>query len=152
MPGIYLPTIITYPEGVVSVKSLDGTSYNQVVNSMGASVFLVDSVYIKSSNNQQITVPILYQKYDANGNIISFSKRGTVDPYQAQASLQIDMKKDKLIFDGTLSALIPILPLETCYLFFYIDEISKKDFLPGKDMFSDNDFFKNFKDSIDYEF
>jgi len=152
MPGIYLPTITTYPSGVISVRSLDGTSYNQVVNSMGSSVFLVDSVYIKSSNNQQITVPIQYQKYDANGNVVSFSKRGTVDPYQVQTSLEIDMKKERLMFDGTLSALIPILALETCYLFFYIDELSKKDFLGKKDMFAENDFFKNFKDSLDYEF
>src|SRR5690348_16919235 len=120
MPGIYLPTTTNYPDGVVRVRSLDGTSYNQIIGSLGSTLYAIDKVYIKGSSNEQVMVPIQYQKYDVNGNIKTFQEIANIDPNQFQASLYIDMQKHKLVFDGTLSAKVPLLPLETCFLYFYV--------------------------------
>ena len=79
MPS-YIPTITTYNNGVITVVSTDGTSYESILNSMGSFVYGVEEVYVKTNSNEQILKGFQVEQYDVSGYVKSFSQKPTVDP------------------------------------------------------------------------
>ena len=77
--GVVLATTTTYPNGVVSVVSTDGTSYQSILNSMGSFVYGVESIYVKANSNEQILKGFTVEQYDVNGYIKSFEQKPTID-------------------------------------------------------------------------
>ena len=51
---IYIPTITTYVNGVVTVASNDNTPYSSIINSMGSFIYGIKEMYLKSNSNSQI--------------------------------------------------------------------------------------------------
>ena len=58
MAGIYSPSVTTYPDGVVTVASTDGTTYNQIITSMGSFIYGVSNMYINANDGSQLLQPI----------------------------------------------------------------------------------------------
>jgi len=143
----YIPTITTFNNGLVSVISTDGTSYESIINSMGSFVYGVEVVYMKANSNEQILNGFTIEQYDVKGYIKSFEQKPTIDPYQYQKSVFFKLAKENVILNGQTTFDLNILPNEVIYLVIQVNELALRDYLSGTSVF-DNDFFKNFSDVI----
>jgi len=146
MPSI-VATQTTYPQNVVSVISLDSTPYYMIQNSMGSFVYGIEQMYLKANSNSQILESYKFRKYNVNGNIESFYEVPTINPYQYQSSLFLDMKKDNVVLDGRTSLSLTILPNETLFLILYTNQLANRDFVPETNFFN-NDFFNGYKEIL----
>jgi hypothetical protein len=143
----YIPTVTTFVNGVISVTSTDGTSYQSILNSMGSFVYGVDEVYLKANSNSQILNGFVVEQYDVNGYIKSFEQKPTIDPYQYQKSVFFKMARENVVLNGQTTFDMNILPNEVVFMNIYVNELTMRDYLSGTSAF-DNDFFKNFSDVI----
>lgn len=152
MPGNYKPNVEFFAEGIVSVRSVDNTSYQEIEQSLGSTIYACEKVYVKTQTREQLLQPIYFQKYDANGNKQAFSEIIVIDPNQKQNSLDIPLEKHNVVFDGQATPSVVILPLQTVNMYFFVKASSPSiDFLRENTMFTEQDFFKNFNDRIGYE-
>lgn len=143
----YIPTVTTFANGVASVSSTDGTSYESILNSMGSFVYGVDSVYLKANSNSQILNGFKVEQYDVKGYIKSFEQKPTIDPYQYQNSVFFKLTKENIVLNGQTTFYINILPNEVIYMIVYVEQLSLRDYVSAGNIF-DNDFFKNFNDVL----
>jgi hypothetical protein len=142
-----IPTIVSYPNGVITVVSTDTTPYESILNSMGSYVYEVQSLYLKANSNEQILEGFTVEQYDVNGYIRSFNQKPAIDPYQYQTSLFFKLVKENIVLNGQTTFDINILPNEVIYLNIYTFPLSLKDYL-GVDSTFDIDFFKNFNNVL----
>ena len=144
---VYIPTVTTFVNGVVSVISTDGTSYQSILNSMGSFVYGVDEVYLKANSNSQILNGFTVEQYDVNGYIKSFEQKPTIDPYQYQNSVFFKMAEENVVLNGQTTFDMNILPNEIIFMVIYVEQLAVRDYLSGNSFF-DNDFFKSFRNVI----
>ena len=145
--GIVVATTTTFTNGATSVISIDGTSYESILNSMGSFVYGVDNVYLKTNSNSQILNGFTVEQYDVNGYIKSFDQKPTVDPYQYQKSVFFKMTKENVVLNGQTTFNIDMLPNEVVFMVIYVEQLALRDYLSGNSFF-DNDFFKSFSNVI----
>lgn len=148
MAGTYAPIITNYPTGVVTLSSTTGVTYEQIQNSMGSYLYEIKQMYLKSNTVSQLAVPLFFNQYDSNGNLEAFNQIMTVDPYQYQPSTFFDLVNKNLVLNGRTTLSTEILPNEDVTMIIYTIELSNKSLLEGKDMFDEDDFFKDFNDVI----
>lgn len=149
MAGIYAPIVANFPNGVVTVVSTTGTSYEQIVNSMGSFVYGVDSMYIQSNSTEQILKPIVFSQYDVNGTREGYSQITTVDPYQFQSSITFDLARQNVVLNGRTTLNTELLPNEFIRMNLYTSDVSNRALLGGKDIFEEDDFYHDYTDVID---
>jgi hypothetical protein len=142
---LYIPTITTFVNGVVTVASTDSTSYSSILNSMGSFVYGIREMYLKANSNEQILKSYQFNKYDVNGTLESYVDIPTIDPYQFQPSLFLKLAKDNVVFDGRTNLDFTLNPSETLFIIFYTTQLANRDFVP-KTNFLNNDFFNLFND------
>jgi hypothetical protein len=145
---IYIPTVTTYVNGVVTVASTDSTSYSSIVNSMGSFVYGIREMYLKANSNSQILQSYQFNRYDVNGTLESFVDVPTIDPYQFQSSLFLKLAKENVVLDGRTNLDFTLLPSETLYIIFYTSQLANRDSVPRTNFFN-NDFFNLFNDYKD---
>lgn len=145
--GTVVATTTTFNNGVISVQSTDGTSYESILNSMGSFVYGVDKVYLKANSNSQILNGFKVEQYDVNGYIKSFEQKPTIDPYQYQKSVFFKMTKENVVLNGQTTFDLNVLPNEVVYMNIYVNQLALRDYLSGNSAF-DNDFFKNFNNVL----
>ena len=145
--GTVVATTTTFTNGAISVISIDGTSYESILNSMGSFVYGVDNVYLKTNSNSQILNGFTVEQYDVNGYIKSFDQKPTVDPYQYQKSVFFKMTKENVVLNGQTTFNIDMLPNEVVFMVIYVEQLALRDYLSGNSFF-DNDFFKSFSNVI----
>ena len=145
---IFIPTITTYPNGVVTVASNDATPYSSIIQSMGSFMYGVNEMYLKANDNSQILQSYQFKKYDVNGTLESFVDAPTIDPYQFQSSLFFKLTKDNVVLDGRTSLDFSLLPSESLYMIFYTKQLANRDLVPRTNFFN-NDFFNLFNDYKD---
>ena len=97
---IFIPTITTYVNGVVTVSSNDSTPYSSIINSMGSFVYGISDMYLKANANSQILESYQFNRYDVNGTLQSYVDIPTIDPYQFQSSLFLKLTRDNVFLDG----------------------------------------------------
>lgn len=142
---IYIPTITSFINNIVNVVSIDSTSYEAIINSMGSYYYEVTALYLKANNNNQILESFTFNRYDVNGTLESFAQIPTIDPYQYQISKNIKLERDNVVLDGRTNLDFTLLPSETLFLIFSTNQIANKDLLPETN-FLNNDFFNLFND------
>lgn len=147
MSGIYTPITNNYSNGVVSVQSTDGTTYNEIINSMGSWVYLVDEMYMKTDTINQLLSPLYFNQYDVNGTLKSFNQINAVDPYQYQKSLVFDLVKENVILSGRTSLSATIGANETIFMILYTRVLQNADYLKPTNFFND-DFFKDYAEQV----
>lgn len=145
---IFIPTVTTYVNGVVTVASTDSTSYSSIVNSMGSFVYGIREMYLKANSNSQILQSYQFNRYDVNGTLESFVDVPTIDPYQFQSSLFLKLAKENVVLDGRTNLDFILLPSETLYIIFYTSQLANRDSVPRTNFFN-NDFFNLFNDYKD---
>jgi hypothetical protein len=145
---IFIPSVTTYVNGVVTVSSTDATPYSSIINSMGSFVYGVTEMYLKANTNSQILQSYQFNRYDVNGTLQSFVDIPTIDPYQFQSSLFLKLVKENVFFDGRTNLDFTLLPNETLYIIFYTSQLANRNLVPRTDFFN-NDFFNLFNDYKD---
>lgn len=145
---IFIPTVTTYVNGVVTVSSNDSTPYSSIINSMGSFVYGVREMYFKANANSQILQSYQFNRYDVNGTLESYVDVPMVDPYQYQSSLFLKLAKDNVVLDGRTNLDFTLLPSETLYIIFYTSQLANRDLVPRTN-FLNNDFFNLFNDYKD---
>lgn len=145
---IYIPTITTFVNGVVTVTSTDATPYSSIINSMGSFVYGVKEMYLKANSNNQILQSYQFNRYDVNGTLESYVDVPTIDPYQFQSSLFLKLTKDNVFLDGRTNLDFIIQPSETLYIILYTSQLANRDLVPRTN-FLNNDFFNLFNDYKD---
>lgn len=145
---IFIPTITTYVNGVVTVASLDATPYSSIIQSMGSFVYGVKEMYLKANSNDQILQSYQFNRYDVNGTLESYVDVPTIDPYQFQSSLFLKLAKDNVVLDGRTNLDFILQPSESLYIIFYTTQLANRDFVPRTNFFN-NDFFNLFNDYKD---
>lgn len=148
--AVYTPTVTTYGDGVVSVVSTDSTSYNTLLNSMGSFIYGVSEMYIKANDNDQVLESFKFNRYNVNGNLESFVDAPTIDPYQYQSSIFLDMKGQGVVLDGRTNLNFTILPNESVSLILYTEQMSNRDCVQPTGFFCDDFFVSQLNISNDY--
>jgi hypothetical protein len=141
----YKSVITIIPSGVVSVISADGTSYNTILNSQSGYVYGLLETYINTSSVEQLFEPYLYNRYDVNGNIQSYTENVLIDPYQIITASLFKPLKDNVIFDGRTSMAFTILPNQIIHLVFYVLQIANADMVTPTHFYNE-DFFNVLND------
>ena len=93
---IYIPTITTFVNGVVTVTSTDATPYSSIIQSMGSFIYGIREMYLKANSNNQILETYQFSRYDVNGTLEYYVDIPTIDPYQFQSSLFLKLTKDNV--------------------------------------------------------
>jgi hypothetical protein len=145
---IYIPTITTFVNGVVTVTSTDATPYSSIINSMGSFIYGIREMYLKANSNSQILQTYQFNRYDVNGTLESYVDVPTIDPYQFQSSLFLKLAKDNVFLDGRTNLDFTLLPSETLYIILYTSQLANRDLIPRTNFFN-NDFFNLFNDYKD---
>jgi len=145
---IYIPTITTFVNGVVTVASNDATPYSSIIQSMGSFAYGVSEMYLKANSNSQILQSYQFNRYDVNGTLESYVDVPTIDPYQFQSSLFLKLTKDNVVLDGRTNLDFTLLPSETLYIILYTSQLANRDLVPRTNFFN-NDFFNIFNDYKD---
>ena len=145
---IYIPTITTFVNGVVTVTSTDATPYSSIIQSMGSFIYGIKEMYLKANSNNQILETYQFSRYDVNGTLESYVDVPTIDPYQFQSSLFLKLAKDNVVLDGRTDLNFILQPSETLYIILYTSQLANRDLIPKLNFFN-NDFFNLFNDYKD---
>lgn len=146
MAGTYIPTKTVFTNGVIDIQSTAGLTYDQILNSMGTSIYSVTDIYLEANSLQQVLRPLYFVQYDVNGTRSRFSQINAVDPYQFQNAIRIIPAKE-VYLNGRTSLSTVLLPNEIVFLILSVKEISNGDFLKP-DKFFVEDIFKNYTNEI----
>ena len=142
---VFIPTITTFVNGVVTVTSTDTTPYSTIIQSMGSFIYGVGEIYLKANDNSQILESYQFNRYDVNGTLESFVQVPAIDPYQFQSSLFVKLIKENVFLDGRTNLDFTLLPSEVLYMILYTKQIANRDLVPATNFFN-NDFFNLFDD------
>lgn len=154
MAGIYTPTVTFSVIPFIEVSTTDATPYNEIQNSQGNVMYLIESLYYVAQTIAQINASITVQHYDSNGTFENTQEVNVADPYQDQPAKNIDLLDKQIIFDGRTNLDIPVFPNEKIGLYFKTIQLEGSDFLKGgKDFFSEDfmetyGFLSDYKDEI----
>ena len=123
---IFSPTItITTPP--VTVTMGGNITYQEFLNSLGTFQYRVLTFYAYSDNLGQLTVPINYNEWEAQGSRRIVFVNPEVDPYQYQKSLFKDVTDAGITLNGQSSVSVNLLPNATVKLQLFCDRIRISD-------------------------
>lgn len=153
----FSPTITNVsssPALVVTVADpgVPGVTYNQLKNSLGQYVYLLQGFYLQATTLPQLIGAIKYLRYDADGNQVVTNITTTVDPYQDQNSIIVDLAnfETDVIFNGNSSVQATILGNEQLTLKLYTRRITASfgrnltNYLVQEKIANKPDFFNNY--------
>jgi hypothetical protein len=136
----------------VADPGVPGVTYDQVKNSLGQYVYLLQGFYVQSTTLNQLIGAIKYLRYDADGNQLVTNITTTVDPYQDQNAIIVDLAnfESDVIFNGNSSIQFTVLPSEQMQLKLYMRRITSsfgrnlKNFLVQEKISNKPHFFDNY--------
>ena len=124
MAGVYTPTITFFPAPVVTIESQDATSYETIQSSLTSTVYVASGVEITATSNAQITQPVAFENYDVNGDLNNFVITPTVDPFQYQTAITLDLASSNVIFDGRTKMNVQLLGNSSTNIDFDVAQVS----------------------------
>jgi len=122
--GVYTPTITFFPAPVVTIESQDATSYETIQSSLTSTVYVASGVEITATSNAQITQPVAFENYDVNGDLNNFVITPTVDPFQYQTAITLDLASSNVIFDGRTKMNVQLLGNSSTNIDFDVAQVS----------------------------
>jgi hypothetical protein len=122
--GVYSPTITVFPAPVVTIVSQDATTYETIQQSLTTTTYVATSVEITATSNEQITQPIEFSNYDVNGDINNFNVTPTVDPFQYQTAVELNLGERNVVFDGRTKMNVQLLGNSQTNLDFNVAQVS----------------------------
>lgn len=133
MAGVYSPTVTVFPAPVVTIVSQDRTTYETIQQSLATTLYIASGVEITATSNDQISQPIEFSNYDVNGDLANFNIAPTIDPFQYQTAVSINLGERNIIFDGRTRMNVQLLGNSQSNLDFDVAQMSAsgKDELGG---------------------
>jgi hypothetical protein len=116
------------PALVVTIADpgVPGVTYQQVKNSLGQYVYMLQGFYLQALSIKQLVGAIKYLRYDADGNQLVTNITTTVDPYQDQKAIVVDLAnfESDIIFNGNSTVQTDIYPFEQLQIKLYMRRIT----------------------------
>ena len=139
-------------EVTVQDSGVPAVTYAQIKNSLGQYVYLVEAFYMYSENLSQLIGLVNYNRYDSDGNKIVTNIATTVDPYQDNTSIVVDLSdyNTDVVLNGNSSFSATILPNADVKLTMYTKRINNsfgknlQAFLHGEIISHNPNFFDNY--------
>jgi len=122
--GVFTPVITTFPAPFLTVVSQDATTYDELQQSLTTPSYVAKGLQITSSSTEQVAQPILFESYDANGELANYTLTPVVDPYQFQRALEVDLSTQSIILDGKTKMNLQVLPNASSNLDFNVAQVS----------------------------
>jgi hypothetical protein len=154
--GVYSPIIANNTTSFLQVGSTNVT-YEEIKESLGSAQYLVQMIYIASTNQNQILQTYTYQITDANGNERRQSLIFPIDPYQQQSAIFQSEEGKKIIFNGQSSLSFAIYPqanfkITLFYTRIYnsslLNKLHESNFQETEKLIDQYDFFDGLEDII----
>jgi len=123
----YSPTTTSLNNYPVKIQLTGNVSYGSFVNSLGTYVYGLDKIYMRCSSIAQLSNPITYNYYDANGDAQQYVVTPTIDPYQKYPSIIVDKFPNDLFLDGNSSMSFTLNANQTLTFTLISKEIKEKD-------------------------
>lgn len=115
------PTITTNVSPV-TVTSTGTVSYEEMVQSLGPSRYLVKGVYLQSENLAQLLETIRVSMVNANGVDIGFVEVPDINIFQKVKAIVLDWSKKGIILDGQTYLNLNIAANANEKIVFYVEE------------------------------
>lgn len=139
-------------EVTVQDSGVPPITYAQIKNSLGQYVYLVEAFYVYCTNLSQLIGTINYNRYDSDGNKIVTNIATTVDPYQDNTAIVVDLNQygTDVVLNGNSSFSTTILPFAEVQLKMYTKRITNsfgrnlENFIIGEWLANRPDFFDNY--------
>jgi hypothetical protein len=116
---------------------------------------MLKELYLKSTANDQILQPLVFHKFDSNGNIKDKPTVPSIDPYQDQTALFIKFASDDYVLDGKMTIDFNILASEILFFYLYVVPLGQKTVLdmvhPVKDFLDEFGFYDGFVEKLTTE-
>jgi hypothetical protein len=136
----------------VQDAGVPAVTYSQIRNSLGQYIYLVEAFYMYCSNLSQLIGLVNYNRYDADGNKFVTNIATTVDPYQDNTSIVVDLSdyNSDVVLNGNSSFSATILPNADVKLTMYTKRITTsfgrnlQEFLYGEIISNNPNFFDNY--------
>lgn len=96
----YSPTIIFNSNPAIQVNMGGSLSYAEFVASLGAYVYVINSIFMQSYTFEQLNQTIQYTAFDATGYLFSNAIPLVPDPYQSQPALKLESPTFGMILNG----------------------------------------------------
>lgn len=100
MPSISPVITINSTPGIEVTTSAPGIDYASLISGLGVAVFKVITLYYRSAILAQLSNPIRYSVYDANGNLAGQTIVTPVSGQQFQAAEFVQLKSKGIIING----------------------------------------------------
>jgi len=139
---IFVPTIVNIPPPA-QIISMDGTPYDEILQSLVNNFYRIENIYIKASNLSQINEPLYITKYDANGNKLATNVVTALDINQFQYALNLDFKELNMVLNGQLVINYNLHAGNIVYMIFTTKQFGTQYLLPKDDLLDNDDFFEN---------
>lgn len=136
----------------VQDSGVPAVTYSQVRNSLGQYIYLVEAFYMYCTNLSQLIGLVNYNRYDADGNKFVNNIATTVDPYQDNTSIVVDLSdyNTDVVLNGNSSLSATILPFADVKITMYTKRITTsfgrnlQEFLYGELISNNPNFFDNY--------
>jgi hypothetical protein len=96
----YSPTIIFNSTPAIAVSMGGNLTYAEFVASLGAYVYLINSIYMQAYTFEQFNQTIQYTAYDATGYLFSNAIPLVPNPYQYQPALKLESPTFGMVLNG----------------------------------------------------
>ena len=113
----------------LAVTLTGDSNYQQLKNSLGLDIYHVKRIYLITDNNEQIRGGFTYSRYDSTGKQVLETVTTTLDPFQAQPSLYVDVSDKGVILDGRNYIRFPLLANTNVSVKLLAEKISSQEAL-----------------------
>jgi hypothetical protein len=120
-------TVTSNTTPAINITLSGTTTYAQFKNSLGNFIYKPDQIYSFSTNQNQIKGGFSYSKYDSGGNQNLQTILSTIDPYQYQNSIFLDVSKKNLVIDGRDYVRFNMYPNTSLSFKLYCQRIANQD-------------------------
>ena len=100
--GAIVPSVSNLPKPVLGIN-MPNMTYEQFLQSLGKYNYGAEFFYVSASNYQQISQPVNYNRFLADGNSINTFLPFSVDPYQSQPSIFYESDSEQVIITALSS-------------------------------------------------
>jgi hypothetical protein len=113
------------PPPVTATSGSSTVTYNQIVQSQSVFVFKVLGLYLKGSTVDDVSLNLQIVRNTPDGQSFLFEQNIDVSPFQIQPSVEINLEKENIVFDGYTSVNFSLPPLASLQMLFVTKMVRK---------------------------
>lgn len=151
------PVIITNTPPASVTITMANYTYDQFVKSLGSYVYLVEKIYLYSTNANQVNQVMLFTKYDSNGNQYYNNLTPQISPFQESNAVLFATKDNNLVLDSLSTLNLNVIANNTLILEIhanrrdipeYLSNLTITNFAQVESAMGTKNLFENYTDKI----